>query len=66
MLVHKGNSPQPQAPVISAERDSVAVWTKLILCTVATFPFRSHKLVDLEQGLSLSLCTRLSEKTFSA
>jgi len=66
MLVHKGNSPQPQAPVISAERDRVAVWTKLILYTVATFPFRSHNLVDLEQGLSLSLYTRLSEKTFSA
>ena len=64
MLAHKGNSPQPQAPVISAERDRAAVWTKLILCTVATFPFRSHKLVDLEQGLTLSLYTRLSEKTF--
>jgi len=66
MLAHKGNSPQPQATVISAERDSVAVWTKLILCTLASFPSRSHKLVDLEQGLIPSQYTRLSEKTFSA
>ena len=66
MLAHKGKGPQPQAPLISAERDIVAVWSKLILCSVATFPFRSHRFVDLEQGLSLSLYTWLSEKTFSA
>jgi hypothetical protein len=66
MVAHKGNSPQPQAPVINAERDSVAVWTKLILCTLASFPFRSHKLVDLEQGFNLSLYTRLFENNFSA
>jgi hypothetical protein len=50
VMACKGNNPQPQAHVISVEYDSVAVCTRLILCTVATLHFTSYKVTDLNKN----------------